>query len=90
MNIEIEYNGKYPNLCSGDLVVIIDGKKWEFPPYCMSSGGNVTFDEEWNEEVTGGEWYIQEWPEGFPEDMKDYVLVEVNDNIRWGCCGGCV
>jgi len=88
--IKIEYNGEYPNLCSGDLVVIIDDKRWEFPSHCMRSGGNVWFDKGWDEHVDSGEWSISEWLEGFPEDMKQAVTSEVNSNIRHGCCGGCV
>jgi hypothetical protein len=90
VEITIEYNGEYPNLCSGNLVVVIDGIRWNFPDYCLSSGGSVSFDEEWNEEVTRGKWSISEWPEGFPKSMKKAVEKEVNNNVRHGCCGGCV
>jgi hypothetical protein len=31
MNILVEYNSAYPNLCAGKLIVTIDGKKWDFP-----------------------------------------------------------
>ena len=41
--MEIKYNGTYPNLCSGNLLVIINGKEWEFPNYCLRSGGSVGF-----------------------------------------------
>jgi len=90
MNIKIKYNGDYPNLCSGELIVYIDDKEWVFPNYCLSSGGSVSFDEEWNECVCSGDWYVEEWPEEFPEDMKSYVLTEINEQIEHGCCGGCI
>ena len=90
MKIEIKYDGEYPNLCSGQLIVIIDGKEWIFPNYCLSSGGSVSFDENWNEEVTEGEWSIREYPKDFPEELKDIVLYEINNAIYHGCCGGCV
>lgn len=90
MKIEIEYDGSYPNLCSGNLVVIIDDKRWQFPNWCMRSGGSVTFDSDWSEEVTQGEWDISKWPVGFPEELKADVVNAVNDEIPWGCCGGCV
>ena len=45
----VSYDGKWPNLCSGKLVLSIDGVTVEFPEYCMNSGGSVWFDEEWME-----------------------------------------
>jgi len=90
MSIEIEYNGKFPNLCSGDLVVTIDGVRWGFPSYCLSSGGNVWFDDDWSENVEEGPWTITEYPRGFPEELKADVTREVNEQIPHGCCGGCV
>ncbi len=88
--IEIKYNGSYPNLCSGDLFVTVNGMTWEFPKYCLSSGGSVTFDKNWSEEVTDGEWTVKEWPVGFPKKYKDMVEDEINRRIPHGCCGGCV
>jgi hypothetical protein len=90
MDIQIQYNGEYPNLCSGHLVVTIDGKEWDFGTFCLASGGSVSFDSEWNEHVTEGEWSIDEYPEGFPEELKQAVLDAVNEEIPYGCCGGCV
>jgi len=86
----IKYDGGYPNLCSGKLIVMIDGKDWLFPDYCLSSGGSVWFDEDWTEHVTQGEWSICEWPDDFPEDLKEQAEIEVNREIPHGCCGGCV
>ena len=88
--ITIKYNGESPNLCSGTLLVRVDGKKWEFPAYCLSSGGCVSFDDEWNEDVTEGPWDVTDWPVGFPDEIKQKVVDKLNDEIEWGCCGGCV
>ena len=90
MNIKVEYDGKYPNLCSGKLIVYIDEKKWEFPRYCLNSGGSVGFDDNWNALVSNGPWHLSEWPEGFPEELKDLVTEAINEEIPYGCCGGCV
>lgn len=90
MNIEIRYDGRFPNLCRGNLVVVIDGKVWEFPPYCLCSGGSVWFDKDWTDHVEDGPWSIDEWPEGFPEEDKEAVVERINEEIPWGCCGGCV
>lgn len=90
MNIEIKYNGEYPDLCSGTLIVIIDEKEWIFPDKCLLSGGSVFFDDNWNEEITEGDWIIDKWPDDFPNDLKDLIEYEVNRQIPHGCCGGCV
>ena len=88
--IKIKYDGEYPNLCGGTLVVTVDDKVWTFPDYCLSSGGGVSFTVDWEEIVTQGRWSIDDWPIGFPEDKKDNVLKAINNEISWGCCGGCV
>ena len=86
----ISYSGNYPNLCSGKLIVSIDAKEWVFLNHCMSSGGGVWFDSDWSEHIEGGPWGISNWPEGYPEEAKDQTTKLVNDQISWGCCGGCV
>jgi len=86
----ISYDGGYPNLCSGTLIMELDGKQIKFPDYCLCSGGNVWFDEGWMEHVESGPWTIEKFPKGFPEDLESVAEKLVNDNIPWGCCGGCV
>jgi hypothetical protein len=89
-NIIIKYDGDYPNLCSGKLIVIVDGKEWIFPDWCLSSGGSVWFSDDWEEHVEEGAWTITNWPKKFPDDLKDKVERRVNEEIPHGCCGGCV
>lgn len=89
--IRIEYNGDYPCLCMGHLKVYIDDTLWDFGKHSLSSGGNVLGGQpDWDFEVDTGPWDIVYWPDGFPEDMKEAVLQEVNGNIPLGCCGGCI
>jgi len=90
MNIEIEYDGEYPNLCRGKLIVIVDETTWEFERGALESGGSVTFDSRWNETVDKGKWIVNEWPLNFPDEFKCDVEQKINDVIPWGCCGGCV
>lgn len=86
----ISYDGGFPNLCSGTLVLRLDGIDVTFPSYSLSSGGGVRFDGDWMEHVDDGEWSISEWPDGWPEDAKGDAVDEVNSNVSHGCCGGCV
>ena len=85
----VSYDGAYPNLCSGQLVMAIDGARVDFPSHCLSSGGSVSFDKDWSENVTDGPWSISQYPEGFPEELKAAAVDLVNENVPYGCCGGC-
>lgn len=83
----ISYSGEYPNLCSGTLVLEVDGKKRELSR-ALCSGGSVRFDENWNASVTHGSWSVD-----LPEDFEPYrkeIEELVNDNVPHGCCGGCI
>ncbi len=86
----ISYDGSYPNLCAGTLVLEVDGKTFTFPNHALCSGGYVSFDKDWNEDVGEGEWNIHKWPDDFPAEAKGEALDVVNSNVRHGCCGGCV
>lgn len=90
MKIEIKYDGKWPCLCMGHLTVVIDGKEWDFGKYVLISGGSVVRNDEGDFDVSEGPWSIKEWPKGFPEDLKETVIEKVNEEIRPGCCGGCI
>lgn len=101
----VSYTGKYPNLCSGILTLKIDGieytfgnrykcknaKETEYLPTFWCSGGYVGFDDDWNESVDSGEWRID--IEYIPEQFRKYaseIDYVFNENVKWGCCGGCV
>lgn len=91
----VSYDGEYPNLCSGVLVLNLDGNDITFPKHFLSSGGSVTFNEDYSEEfVEEGQWHkscLYEWPEEFSEfGLKEDALEVINDNIEHGCCGGCI
>ena len=86
----ISYNGRYPNLCSGTLVISLDDIEYSMQ-YCMCSGGSVWFDDEGDEHVDSGEWKINE--DELPEPLKPFVKeIEqlVNEYVEHGCCGGCI
>jgi hypothetical protein len=56
-----------------------------------TSGGSVTHDDDWNFDVDHGEWEIdvQELPEQFRELAAEIDAV-FNENVEYGCCGGCI
>lgn len=90
MNIEIKYDGSYPNLCSGHLEVWVDDNYYDFGTHVLTSGGGVSFDEDYSEHVWEGDWSIDEFPDNFPMELKDELLKVINEEIPHGCCGGCV
>ena len=90
LEINITYDGIYPNLCTGTLTIEINKHVWIFPNSPLISGGSYSFDSEWNSFITEGLWDIEEWPKDFPEEYKEATLEKINDAIRHGCCGGCL
>lgn len=89
-NIRIEYDAPDCALCCGNLVVFVNGIRYDFG-HALCSGGSVWFDDDWCDHVETGPWSIF-WPKNFPEqaDLRQQVYDAVNEQIEWGCCGGCV
>lgn len=50
----VSYDGAYPNLCTGQLVLKINGQVREFSRHCLQSGGTVWFDNDWNAHIENG------------------------------------
>ena len=120
----ISYDGEYPNLCSGLLLVSIDGVKYALCLYMdhfwdeknrreileddsiikvygfhMISGGSCPYNEETEDyEVESGEWNIDadylKYENGVRFVLSDRQKQElkecVNENVEYGCCGGCI
>ena len=88
MKIKIKYDGKYPNLCRGTLIVYVNGVKYDF-------GKNRLYTCGWYELVDyevvfrNGEWAFYDFPEDFPKEAQIELIEYVNKNIPLGCCGGC-
>lgn len=84
----VSYDGAYPNYCSGNLVLNIDGKDISLID-CLVSGGYVSGGAgDYEDEVRTGPWIVQ-----LPEDLKplqEEITKIVNYNLPWGCCGGCL
>ena len=85
----ISYDGGYPNLCRGNLILKINGELVEFNNV-LESGGQVGFDENWEEYVVSGDWIVNLslYPEY--EKYEEEITRLVNANVRKGCCGGCI
>lgn len=98
----ISYTGKYPNLCSGILTLKIDGKILKFgdnyldskpilPPFWMSGGICGFTDNYGSAYVHEGRWIID--PRDLPVQYQKYadeIIKVFNDNVPYGCCGGCL
>ena len=88
----ISYDGSYPNLCAGTLIIAVVNDitktyvEWVFPPHSLSSGGYIDGDYE----AHSGSWEIEDWPDEFPMGLRDDVIDLVNSEIEHGCCGGCI
>ena len=91
----IEYNGKYPNLCRGELRLEIDkniisfGRETsDYPVRFWNSGGSCIDKYRY---CTQGEWGIDY--KRIPDEFKKYadqIDRVFNANVEFGCCGGCL
>lgn len=90
----VSYDGRWPNLCAGQLTVKIGNKKYTLPSHLFASGGSVSFDKDWNENVTEGEWFVSDCYlkdcEPIVKEHIDAIIRVMNENVKHGCCGGCV
>lgn len=101
----IEYTGKYPSLCMGMLVLEINGERYYFGydfeekykdkklfPQFWSSGGSCGFRNNYSDAyVEHDDWRID--TDELPTELLDYAeeIDEVfNENVPYGCCGGCL
>ena len=91
----ISYDGKYPNLCSGRLVLEIDGEiarfsyetRKDYEPF-WRSGGSCTRRN--NYRRIRDAWEIEY--DNLPDKFKKYaneIDAVFNQNVEYGCCGGC-
>lgn len=84
----VSYEFETSNLCSGILTLRINGKTVIFPERSLCSGGYAGFDDDDNEYVEKGPWQVR-----VPDEYrayKDKITQVVNENVEWGCCGGCI
>lgn len=84
----ISYDGVFPHLCAGTLVLNIKGKDVALKN-ALITGGSIWFDEDNLEHVYYGDWELREIPAEY-EEYREEILKVVNKNVRCGCCGGCV
>lgn len=84
----VSYNGKFPNLCRGTLVIKVNGEEVSLENY-LCSGGRCWFDKDWVDHVESGDWRISKLPDDL-EQYREEILEVVNENVPHGCCGGCI
>ena len=85
----VSYDGKYPCLCTGTLIIKVNDKIYSLK-HVLISGGFICKDEDWNMWAEQGDWEVnlEEYPE--LEPYKEEIARVVNKNVTHGCCGGCI
>lgn len=89
----ISYDGKWPNLCRGILVIEKEGKRYELKNILISGGRCYFTDNYTNSHIEKGKWsiYGNKLPREL-QNVQDVMEIKylVNENVTWGCCGGCL
>lgn len=87
--IEVFYDGKYPNMCSGTLIIKEDGIDIYNKRCCCKSTGCVWFDDEWCDHIESGDLlWNEEDAKGFSEEIQNAVKDVLSSCFV--CCGGCI
>lgn len=102
----ISYDGAYPNLCSGTLVISVNNKKYRFgieknllPIFWVSTGGIAHSDDYSDMWAIGGDWALdmdEDDLKVYPEEIRNIEIFKkmielMNENIKeTPCCGGCI
>ncbi|MBR2862968.1 MAG: hypothetical protein IKB97_05365 [Bacteroidaceae bacterium] len=82
----ISYDGEYPNLCSGTLVLEVDGVVRSAQRVLVSTGC-INWEDD---TVTQSDWALSTHAPQWMRDREEEVLAVVNANVPKGCCGGCI
>lgn len=94
----VKIDGKlvsFGDYCLGEKGETDDTNVPNYPEF-WRSGGYVSFDKDWNEDVGENDWELRiyAWDEEkFPNNVKKLLpklLKLFNKNVPHGCCGGCV
>ena len=82
----IDYDGEFPCLCMGHLIIKVNGEIRHLGGV-LRSGGGISNDYE---EVEEGPWEVD--LSNYPdlELYKEEITDVINENIDYGCCGGCI
>lgn len=83
----VDYTGEFPNLCRGTLIINVNGKRFELSRI-LRPGGSVWVDNG-DERVEDGPWKLYSLPDEL-KHLHDEIESLVNENVMWGCCGGCI
>ena len=89
----VSYDGKWTCLCSGTLIIRVNGKTYRLDNVMISGGcimGGPSTD--WDMWTEHGDWRLDLDFDAYPE-LKEYeeeITRVVNDNVEQGCCGGCI
>ncbi len=89
----VNYTGKYPSLCDGDLIIDVNNVRYILKSKdIMNTGGACYFTNNYSEShIEENEWLVNY--EKLPDELKSYACEidrVINENIPFGCCGGCL
>ena len=73
----------------GTLIIKVNDKTYSLE-HVMISGGSICRNEDWDMWAEHGDWKVdlEEYPD--LEPYKEEITRVINENVRRGCCGGCI
>lgn len=100
----VSYNGSFPCLCIGDLVVKITGMvdiggatvtlldaEVDLGEVELISGGCYGFDDDGMDYIHKAPWIaIKHLPAWIDAEAQKDLLRQINEHVEFGCCGGCL
>ncbi len=90
----ISYDGEYPNLCRGTLIIEVDGREYKFSPYKKSADDDSlrSFLVFWRRVRYKLPSIHERMGDKLPLELQMYadeIDRVFNERVSYGCCGGC-
>ena len=85
--VKVEYDGEYPNMCTGTLTIFEDGVQIYSKSSCFENTGKAGFNNNWESQIIKGKLIWLD-ADKFSKEISDAVEEKLDEYSV--CCGGCI